>query len=231
MFSLFPLLKEAQTCAHNPHSAVFVFCFELSNPQIFLRVGCSFPAQLLKSTSLPSACTWACWKGPRQPLGVLWSLLLRWPFWGSDAAPCPPLDSVPHPRDEALSHLACREPQQQPAGLPRALLQNIKTFVDSPALLSLPQWKPTQTITTDAGCTRQATKQCKEYVAFTACHLSLETAVPPSWHEPMSSAVFGRRVILPEAGMCELSWYRSLFVAEIVPNSLALQGTARLEKA
>lgn len=214
------------------HSAVCIFHFELSNPEIFIRVGSSFPAQLLKSTSLPSACTWVYWKGPHQPLGVLQSLLLRWPFWGSGATPCCPLDSVPCPQDEALSHLACRQLQRQPADLPRALLQNIKTFVDSPALPSLPQWKPTQTIMSDAGCTRQATNPCKEDVALTACHLSLGTAVPPSWHEPgMSSAVFGRCIIPPEAGVCELSWYRSLFVAEIVPNSLVLQGTARLEKA
>ena len=79
------------------HSAVCVFHFELSNPQVCIRVGSSFPAQLLKSTSLPSACTGACWKGPRQPLGVLQSLLLPWPFWGSDAAPCPPLTVSPVP--------------------------------------------------------------------------------------------------------------------------------------
>lgn len=138
------------------HSAVCVFHFELSNPQIFIRVGSGFPAQSLKSTSLPSARAWARGKGPRQPLGVLHSLLLRWPFWGSDAAPCPALGSVPHPRDEALSRRARRQPWRHPADLPGALLRNIKTFVDSPALPSLPQWKPTQTITPDAGGTRQA---------------------------------------------------------------------------
>lgn len=66
---------------------------------------------------------------------------------------------------------------------------------------------------------------------MTACHLSLGTAVPPSWHEPMSSAVFGHCIVPLEVGGWWLPRSRSLFVAEVVPGSLALQGTAGLEKA
>lgn len=131
-------------------------------------MGSSFSAELLKSTPLPPAHTWAQGQGLIciECSELLW---LQWLFWGSGAAPCAP-------ECPGMQHCLVTAVTVAASDLPQGLLWNYVAIGDSPALPSCRGRGQTWLVLAEpvpGGC------------AWGACHLSLVTCqwncCSPAW--------------------------------------------------
>lgn len=123
IFTFSPSERNPNMCSQPTAQFVFAVCFVFSNPQIFIIVSSGFPAQLLKSTSLPSACVCACWN-VRCPAvawdGCGWILHCT--------ALCPTLGTAPRMKC-CLTMRVHTQTWRPPADLlPREFHQNVKIF-------------------------------------------------------------------------------------------------------